>query len=94
MQEIEHSRLVVADFTCHGFLRKQPNPNVLTEAAHARAVGKPLVIISQDAPGLVPFDWRHVPLLRYGVSPADLTQLEKHLTARINHCLLHDAEAE
>lgn len=82
--EIETAVIVVADFTKMGW-RHAPNPNVITEAAHARAVGKPLIILSQDSPERLPFDWRHMPIIRYRRTAEGLAALERLLTGRLDY---------
>lgn len=86
LQEMEIAKVVIADFsgdTSH----LVPNPNVVTEAAHARAVGKPLVLITQGKPEDMPFDWRHMPVVTYEKSECGLQQLVDVLTARLRHVL-------
>jgi serine/threonine protein kinase len=81
--EIRLSRTVVADFS--RLDGSGPNPNVLTEAAHARAIGRPLVVLTRDPPEDLPFDWRHVPVLRYAPDPAGLASLGRVLTEKLRH---------
>ena len=64
--EIRSCRLVVADVT-------GSNPNVLNEIGQAQALGKPLVIISQDRPSGAPFNVRDLPVNQY--SPSQLGAL-------------------
>ncbi len=84
VQEIEASRVVVADFSAPAGSRS-PNPNVLTEAAHARAIGKALIVISRDPPEGLPFDWRHMPIVRYGTGRAGLAELARELADKLRH---------
>jgi len=54
--EIEHSDIVIIDFSGDKLL-SVPNPNVVTEASHAKGLRKPIVILTQSTDAL-PFDWR------------------------------------
>lgn len=84
--EIEAAAVVVADFSQMGW-RRQPNPNVVTEAAHARAIGKPLIILSQNAPESLPFDWRHMPVLRYSNTHQGRLHLMNMLQRKLDQLL-------
>lgn len=80
VDEIQRARIVVADFTgdqAHSI----PNPNVVTEAAYARAVGKPVVLITQDDPATLPFDWHNFPATRYSNTPKGLASLAGKLSS-------------
>lgn len=85
VQEIEAACVVVADFS------RGPsgdvNPNVVTEAAHARAIGRPLVLVTRDCPEDMPFDWRHMPFLTYETGPEGYAALEEVLRARLDSVL-------
>lgn len=85
-QEIENSVVAIADFSRMGW-RRQPNPNVITEAAHARAIGKPLIIITQDAPEKLPFDWRHMPILKYRNTADGLPALQEALATKLRQLM-------
>lgn len=85
-QEIHDSVVAIADFSRAGW-RHQPNPNVITEAAHARAIGKPLIIITQDEPEKLPFDWRHMPILKYRNTADGLAVLQEELTAKLRQLI-------
>ncbi len=63
VQEIEAARLVICDFSPDD--SGTVNPNVVTEAAHARAIGKPLIVLCRAASEALPFDWRHFQVLEY-----------------------------
>ena len=75
--------VVIADFTSINS-RKFPNPNVITEAAHARAINKPLIIITQGTPEDLPFDWRNYPTINYENTMNGLIKLEKEIGNKIN----------
>ncbi|MCL4250541.1 MAG: DUF4062 domain-containing protein [Anaerolineae bacterium] len=70
---IARCRLVVGD--CTG-----QNPNVFYELGIAHTLGKPTVLISQKIED-VPFDVRHLRLLKYENTPAGLASLEAELDA-------------
>jgi len=89
VDEIRRARLVVADFTGDK-IENTPNPNVVTEAAYAQALGKPLVVMSQDDPRTLPFDWRGFPVVTYDDSPEGLRRLRGRLTVLLKK-LVHDA---
>jgi tRNA A-37 threonylcarbamoyl transferase component Bud32 len=92
VQEIEACAVVVVDFSSPARGRS-PNPNVLTEAAHARAIGKSLIVLSQDPPERLPFDWRHMPVLRYSADPPGLESLAEQLAGKLRHAMLGGAGA-
>jgi len=54
--EIEHSAIVIVDFSGDRLV-SVPNPNVVTEASHAKGLRKPIVILTQSTDA-IPFDWR------------------------------------
>lgn len=54
--EIDISELVIVDFSGDKQINI-PNPNVVTEAKHAKDQKKPLIILTQSTEAL-PFDWR------------------------------------
>ena len=83
-QEIHGSRAVIADLSPTGWTR-EPNVNVVTEAAHARAIGRPLILVTTGSLSDLPFDWQHVPAIRYRRSPEGLRQLERELGMRLRH---------
>jgi hypothetical protein len=86
VQEIEVANIVVADFTdCAG--PGTPNPNVVTEAAHARAIEKQLILITQSPPTQLPFDWRHCQVIQYEATQEGLLRLADTLEARFRFCV-------
>lgn len=82
VHEIQRSGIVVADFTWETW-RQRANPNVVTEAAHARAIGKPLILISQNSAESLPFDWRHMPVIRYTNNKSGLAELTARISERL-----------
>ena len=76
--EIENSDIMIADFT-NAKWGCPANSNVITEAAHARAVGKYIIIITQDKPESMPFDWRYLPTIQYSASQRGLEKLAKRI---------------
>jgi len=76
--EIENSDIMIADFS-NAKWGCPANSNVITEAAHARAVGKYIIIITQDKPENMPFDWRYLPTIQYSASQNGLEKLSKRI---------------
>ncbi|MFO1448263.1 MAG: hypothetical protein U1F61_08920 [Opitutaceae bacterium] len=68
---IINSFVVVADCTGR-------NPNVFYELGIAHAVGKPVVLLTQESSD-VPFDIRHLRLIRYKATAAGFQRLESAL---------------
>jgi len=60
-RRLRESRLVIADITGN-------NPNVLNEIGIAQALGKPLVLITQDNPESAPFNIRNLLLHTYRIN--------------------------
>lgn len=84
--EIEHSDIMIADFTnasrdCHA------NSNVITEAAHARAVGKDIIVITQNRPEDLPFDWRYLPTIQYEPSKEGLEILSNKIYNKLKRLI-------
>jgi len=67
-------RLAIADVTGN-------NPNVLHEVGLAQALGKPLILLSQDSPSSAPFNIRHLRILQY--DPDKLQLLEPQILSAI-----------
>ncbi len=67
-RRIRESRLVIADITGN-------NPNVHNEIGLAQALGKPLVLISQDRPSTASFNVRGLHILTYDIE--NLTRLRQ-----------------
>lgn len=86
VQELEIAKVVIADFSAMN-LDKFPNPNVITEAAHARAIKKNLIIIKQGKPDDMPFDWRFTPVIPYENSDDGLKKLEIELLSKLKKAL-------
>ncbi|MCC7335232.1 MAG: protein kinase [Pirellulaceae bacterium] len=80
--EIRSATVVIAVFTREGMSR-WPNANVLTEAAHARAVGRPLIVLTTDRAEKLPFDWRHLPIIHYRNTTKGLAALREELLPRL-----------
>lgn len=70
--QISKADVVIADMTGR-------NPNVFYEVGYAHALGKPTVLLTQEAED-IPFDLKHFPHIIYGNK---LTQLRDDLTKRI-----------
>lgn len=82
VKNIVTAKVIVADFTPARW-NGHPNPNVVTEAAHARALNRPLIILSQGTPEQLPFDWRQMPVIPYRANREGMAKLtatmENHL---------------
>ena len=72
---IMSARAVIADCTGR-------NPNVFYEIGLAHAVGKPVILITQNNDD-VPFDIRHLRYIQYDYTPRGMHIFEKRLT---EHC--------
>lgn len=84
---------MIADFSGDKY-HDVPNPNVVTEAAHARAHGKPIILLSQH-PEHMYFDWRTQHAVRYTFAAASLLAMRESLVRKIRGCLrLLEKEAE
>jgi hypothetical protein len=81
-QEIAACAVLIADFSATWYSRA-PNPNVITEAAYAVALRKPLIVLLQGRPESLPFDWRHVPVVRYQNTSSGLRELAELLRVRL-----------
>jgi nucleoside 2-deoxyribosyltransferase len=69
---IMSARAVIADCTGR-------NPNVFYEIGLAHAVGKPVILITQNNDD-VPFDIRHLRYIQYDYTPRGMRIFEKRLT--------------
>jgi hypothetical protein len=79
---IDESLLCIADLT--GL-----NPNVIFEASRAIAKRKPLILVTQDSHGTLPFDLRHFRVHRYGPGETGLRELQTLLKGSIESELQH-----
>ena len=59
-----------------------PNPNVVTEAKHAKDRGKPMVILTHKIEAL-PFDWKVQRTIAYENTPSELSFLREALTENL-----------
>ncbi len=76
-KEIENSDIILVDFSGDKD-REIPNPNVVTEATHARNQKKPTMILTQNT-GSLPFDWRTHRAIVYENTPECLEHLKREL---------------
>jgi len=84
VKELELSNLIIADFTGTGWGNKKvPNPNVITEASYARAINKPLIIITQNNPYKLPVDWLNFPVIQYKNSKCGLIELKQEILFKL-----------
>lgn len=81
-KEIRLATIVIPIFSRERW-RQSQNPNVLTEAAHARGIERPLIILTTDRAERLPFNWRHVPVIRYCDSSIGLAALREELLPRL-----------
>jgi serine/threonine protein kinase len=88
--EIAGCAVLIADFS-GGWLSTAPNPNVITEAAYAVAIKKPIIVLTQHSPESLPFDWRHVPVVRYSRNAAGLPRLAEAIQSRLRHLSSSDS---
>ena len=80
--EIENSDIMIADFS-EMSTSCGPNANVLTEAAHARAIEKDIIVITRDRPEDLPFDWRYLPIITYVDSFEGLEELSEKIYSKL-----------
>jgi hypothetical protein len=80
---ISAARAIVADCT-------ERNPNVFYEIGLAHAVGKPVILITQNSED-VPFDIRHLRYIQYDFTPRGMQIFEKRLVDTLKTELLQGA---
>lgn len=68
---IAQSKIVIADCT-------DRNPNVFYEIGIAHAIGKPVILITQNVED-IPFDLRHLRHIKYEYTPRGVKQFERRL---------------
>lgn len=68
---IYNSRLLIAD--CTG-----KNPNIFYEIGLAHAIGKPVILITQEISD-IPFDLAHMRIIEYKYTPPGMTEFETTL---------------
>jgi hypothetical protein len=73
---ITQASILVAD--CTG-----KNPNVFYEIGIAHAIGKPVILITQNQDD-VPFDLRHIRYIQYDYTPPGMIKFENTLTTTIS----------
>lgn len=78
LDSVHRARLVIADLT-------QANPNVFYEMGICHALGKDVILMTQDAD--VPFDVRHIRHIRYEFTPRGMKRFEDQLDASIRTIL-------
>ncbi len=76
---IVYATVIIADCTTK-------NPNVFYEIGLAHAIGKPVILITQN-PDDVPFDLRHIRYINYIYTPPGMDKFEKDLTLTIEGTL-------
>lgn len=78
LDSVHRARLVIADLT-------HANPNVFYELGICHALGKDVILITQDAE--VPFDVRHIRHIRYEFTPRGMRSFEDSLENSIRAIL-------
>jgi hypothetical protein len=76
---IAFAKILIADCT-------NKNPNVFYEIGLAHAIGKPVILITQN-PDDVPFDIRHRRYIQYAYTPPGMEKFEKDLSATVSEIL-------
>ncbi len=75
-EAVTSARYVIADLT-------RLNPNVFYEVGICHALGKDVILITQDRDDQVPFDLRHIRRIRYEYTPRGIRLLEEALKQTI-----------
>ena len=76
---ISYSKIIIAD--CTG-----KNPNVFYEIGLAHAIGRPVILITQN-PDDVPFDLRHIRYIHYNNTPRGMKKFEETLSLTVSGIL-------
>lgn len=76
---IYYSKVIIAD--CTG-----KNPNVFYEIGLAHAIGRPVILITQN-PDDVPFDLRHIRYIYYNNTPRGMKKFEETLSLTVSGIL-------
>ena len=76
---VKNARIVISDLT-------DANPNVFYETGICHAMGKDVILITQDED--VPFDLRHIRHIQYEYTPRGMKKFEKALKATIKRILM------
>lgn len=76
---ITQAAILIAD--CTG-----KNPNVFYEIGIAHAIGKPVILITQNQDD-VPFDLRHIRYIQYEYTPSGMIKFENALTTTISEIM-------
>jgi len=79
VEAVRNSRIVVADLTCR-------DPNVFYETGICHALGKDVILITQDED--VPFDLKHIRHIFYEYTPRGMKRFEKTLKETIKSILM------
>lgn len=78
LSSLKNARIVVADLT-------NGNPNVFYEAGICMALGKEIILITQD--GNVPFDLSHIRHIKYEYTPRGMNTFEEKLKRTVQNIL-------
>lgn len=78
IESVRKSKIVIADLT-------DGNPNVFYETGYCHALGKEVILITQDSD--VPFDLRHIRHIRYDYTPRGMAEFENKLDMTVKNIL-------
>lgn len=78
LNSLRNARIVIADLTTN-------NPNVFYETGICMALGKEIILITQDEE--VPFDLKHIRHIKYKYTPRGMTEFETILKKTIHTIL-------
>lgn len=78
LSSLKNARIVIADLTTG-------NPNVFYETGICMALGKEIILITQD--NEVPFDLRHIRHIKYEYTPRGMTAFEEALKRTVQNIL-------
>lgn len=78
LSSLRNARIVIADLTTG-------NPNVFYETGICMALGKEIILVTQD--NEVPFDLRHIRHIKYEYTPRGMTAFEETLKRTVQNIL-------
>ena len=79
LESVKRASVVISDLT-------DGNPNVFYETGICHALGKRVILISQERE--IPFDLRHLRQIRYGFTPRGMKKFEENLRLTLETVLL------
>ena len=78
LDSVKYSRIIISDLTDN-------NPNVFYETGICHALGKEVILITQNDE--VPFDLRHIRIIKYTYTPRGMIKFEEDLRRTIENIL-------